>query len=82
MTAVRPGFPPGRFPHSDRPRPAAREAARILRAWTGEAAVEHLLLLACGLDSAQLGEHEIAAQLRGAWRIRARRTPADRSSTG
>src|SRR6059058_2330860 len=33
----------------------------------GEAAVEHLLLLACGLDSAQLGEHEIAAQLRGAW---------------
>src|SRR5207302_1851552 len=24
-------------------------------------------LLACGLDSAQLGEHEIAAQLRGAW---------------
>jgi glutamyl-tRNA reductase len=47
--------------------PAAGEAARILRAWTGEAAVEHLLLLACGLDSAQTGEHEIAAQLRGAW---------------
>ena len=39
----------------------------MLRAWTGEAAVEHLLLLACGLDSAQTGEHEIAAQLRGAW---------------
>src|SRR5213082_1352205 len=30
----------------------------------GEAA---RMLLACGLDSAQLGEHEIAAQLRGAW---------------
>ena len=47
--------------------PEAGEAARILRAWTGEAAVEHLLLVACGLDSAQTGEHEIAAQLRGAW---------------
>jgi glutamyl-tRNA reductase len=47
--------------------PAAGEAARMLRAWTGEAAVEHLFLLACGLDSAQTGEHEIAAQLRGAW---------------
>src|SRR5437870_1124648 len=47
--------------------PQAGEAARILRAWTGEAAVEHLFLLACGLDSAQTGEHEIAAQLRGAW---------------
>ena len=47
--------------------PAQGEAARILRAWTGEAAVEHLFLLACGLDSAQTGEHEIAAQLRGAW---------------
>jgi glutamyl-tRNA reductase len=47
--------------------PQAGEAARILRAWTGEAAVEHLLLLACGLDSAQTGEQEIAAQLRSAW---------------
>jgi glutamyl-tRNA reductase len=43
------------------------EAERMLRAWTGEAAVEHLFLLACGLDSAQTGEQEIAAQLRGAW---------------
>lgn len=43
------------------------EAARSLRAWTGEAAVEHLFLLACGLDSAQTGEQEIAAQLRDAW---------------
>ena len=47
--------------------PGPGEAARILRAWTGEAAVEHLFLVACGLDSAQAGEHEIAAQLRGAW---------------
>jgi glutamyl-tRNA reductase len=46
---------------------APGEAARTLRAWTGEAAVEHLLLLACGLDSAQTGEQEIAAQLRNAW---------------
>jgi glutamyl-tRNA reductase len=47
--------------------PAPGEASRILRAWTGEAAVEHLFLVACGLDSAQTGEHEIAAQLRDAW---------------
>ena len=47
--------------------PDGAEAARLLRAWTGEAAVEHLFLLACGLDSAQTGEQEIAAQLRGAW---------------
>src|SRR5580704_8251761 len=46
---------------------APGEAARSLRAWTGEAAVEHLLLLACGLDAAQTGEQEIAAQLRDAW---------------
>ena len=47
--------------------PQASEASRILRAWTGEAAVEHLFLVACGLDSAQTGEQEIAIQLRGAW---------------
>src|ERR1700731_4149120 len=41
--------------------PKAGEATRILRAWTGEAAVEHLFLVACGLDSAQAGEQEIAA---------------------
>src|SRR5215471_21571911 len=48
-------------------KPEPGEATRVLRAWTGEAAVEHVLLVACGLDSAQTGEHEIAAQLRGAW---------------
>jgi glutamyl-tRNA reductase len=47
--------------------PSAGEASRILRAWTGEAAVEHLFLVACGLDSAQAGEREIAAQIRLAW---------------
>lgn len=47
--------------------PKPGEATRILRAWTGEAAVEHLFLVACGLDSAQTGEQEIALQLRGAW---------------
>src|SRR5690242_5654797 len=47
--------------------PLAGEATRTLRAWTGEAAVEHLFLVACGLDSAQTGEQEITVQLRGAW---------------
>ena len=47
--------------------PELGEAAEALRAWTGEAAVEHLFLLACGLNSAQAGEHEITAQLRTAW---------------
>ncbi len=47
--------------------PNPGEATRILRAWTGEAAVEHLFLVACGLDSAQAGEQEIAAQIRLAW---------------
>jgi len=40
---------------------------RHFRTWTGEAALEHLFLVACGLDSAQVGEREIAAQLRIAW---------------
>jgi glutamyl-tRNA reductase len=47
--------------------PKAGEATRVLRAWTGEAAVEHLFLVTCGLDSAQAGEQEIAAQIRLAW---------------
>src|SRR3979411_3142605 len=64
--------------------PQPGEATRILRAWTGEAAVEHLLLLACGPDFAPLGEHQIAGQrpsAAGGGRIRAPHTPADRSST-
>jgi glutamyl-tRNA reductase len=47
--------------------PQGSEATRVLRAWIGEAAVEHLFLVACGLDSAQTGEQEIAAQIRLAW---------------
>ncbi len=45
---------------------AAGEAERTLRGWLGEGAVEHLLLVASGLDSAQLGEREIQGQLRDA----------------
>jgi glutamyl-tRNA reductase len=48
-------------------RPPPGQAARLLRAWAGESALEHVLLLSCGLDSAQAGEREIAAQLRAAW---------------
>jgi len=44
--------------------PGPGEARSALRTWVGEAAVEHLFLTACGLDSAQAGEREIAAQLR------------------
>jgi glutamyl-tRNA reductase len=50
----------GREPHDG-------EAAATLRTWTGEAAIEHLFLVACGLDSAQAGEQEIYVQLRAAW---------------
>jgi glutamyl-tRNA reductase len=47
--------------------PVNGEATSTLRCWTGEAAVEHLLLLACGMDSAQAGEQDIYVQLRAAW---------------
>src|SRR5215468_2690657 len=46
--------------------PRPNEARSTLRAWTGEAAVEHLFLIACGLDSALAGERDIVTQLRGA----------------
>src|SRR5579883_3035478 len=49
--------------------PRDGEASAALRAWTGEAAIEHLFLVACGLDSAQAGEQEIYVQLRGAWQV-------------
>jgi glutamyl-tRNA reductase len=45
---------------------AEREATRVWRTWQGEAAAEHLLLITAGLDSALVGEHEIAIQVRDA----------------
>lgn len=41
-------------------------ARQEIRIWGGEGAVEHLFLVAAGLDSAQLGEQEVAGQLRRA----------------
>ncbi|HRN52243.1 MAG TPA: hypothetical protein PK788_02015, partial [Gemmatimonadaceae bacterium] len=40
--------------------------ARRLRAWAGEGAIEHLYLVASGLDSARAGESEIMGQLKAA----------------
>jgi len=43
------------------------ETRKIFRAWAGDGAIEHLFLVAAGLDSAQAGEREIYAQVRIAW---------------
>ncbi len=44
----------------------AEPAERAVRAWEGEGLVEHLFLLASGLDSARVGESEVTGQLRQA----------------
>ncbi len=49
--------------------PEPGESERTFRAWAGEGAVEHLFLVAAGLDSAQLGEREIRGQLRDALKL-------------
>lgn len=46
--------------------PKSGEAEHALRAWHGEGAAEHLFLVASGLDSARVGESEIAGQFRDA----------------
>ena len=49
--------------------PLAGEAEHTLKAWQGEGAVEHLFLVAAGLDSARVGENEVTGQLRDAFEL-------------
>ncbi len=46
--------------------PRPREAENALRVWQDEGAAEHIFLVTAGLDSARVGEHEIASQVREA----------------
>jgi len=57
--------------------PAPGAAERKLKAWQGEGACEHLFLVAAGLDSAAVGEAEIAGQVR-----RAHENALDAGSSG
>ena len=46
--------------------PLDDEAEQAFRSWHGDRAVEHLFTVASGLDSARIGESEVAGQLRNA----------------
>jgi glutamyl-tRNA reductase len=46
-----------------------RTVEPLLRAWHGEGAIEHLLMVTAGLDSAQAGEREIRDQVNIAWSL-------------
>src|SRR5579862_7657757 len=46
--------------------PRSGEAEHTLRVWQGEGAAEHLFLMTAGLDSARVGESEVAGQVREA----------------
>ncbi|MFT5200019.1 MAG: glutamyl-tRNA reductase [Planctomycetota bacterium] len=46
--------------------PNPGEAERTLRAWNGEGAAEHMLMVVTGLESAQVGETEVLGQFRKA----------------
>ena len=46
--------------------PNPGEAEQIFRLWHGEGAVEHIFVVSAGLDSARIGEGEVAQQLQEA----------------